>query len=468
MTEPAGILGAIVARKRQDVAARLGNASLADLSAGLQPTRRSLAAALARPGARFVMEVKRASPSEGPLRDRADPTALARAYAGCADAISVLIDEPFFNGSYADLEAVRAVFDGPILAKDFVIDPRQVPEARRHGADAVLVMLSVLDDDAARMVLAEAAKLNMDALVEAHDETEVRRAVALGARLIGINNRDLTTLKVDIAVTERLAHLVPPDRILVSESGIRDRADVARLDRHADAFLVGSALMKAASPALAARALAYGRVKICGLTHHKDVRAAIVSGASYVGFIFVPGTPRAVTVAAAQPLAEIARDSGGRTAGVFRDAELMHVARTALDLDLDAVQLHGSEDISYVRALRNLLPETIELWAACGVNGVIAERRGADRLLFDTIRDGQSGGTGSVFDWSRIAGRADLAASFLAGGINPGNAGDAARVGAYGLDIGSGVEAAPGRKDPMRLLALFEALRPGHREAACA
>jgi indole-3-glycerol phosphate synthase/phosphoribosylanthranilate isomerase len=465
MGEPASVLDAIVTRKRSDVAARLSGQSLADLRAEAAPTSRSLAAALARPGARFIMEVKRSSPSEGVLRADADPAALARAYAPVADAISVLVDTPYFGGSYEDLAAVRAVFDGPILAKDFVIDPRQVPEARRHGADAVLVMLSVLSDPEAREIIAEAERLRMDVLVEAHDEAEVRRAVALGAPLIGINNRDLKTLRIDLATTERLAHLVPPDRLLVSESGIATRADVQRLAPHAEAFLVGSSLMKAPNPGEAARALAYGRVKVCGLTRLEDVARAAALGATHAGFVFVPGTPRAVTAEGAQFLAEQARAGGIRPVGVFRNERLMDVARTALDLDLASVQLHGQEDRQYLHGLRNLLPDQVEIWAACSVGSDMPERHGADRVLFDT----GSGGTGRTFDWNRIAARPELTTAFVAGGLNPGNARAAARLGAYGLDVGSGVEAAPGRKDPQRLAAFFDALRPICRmELACA
>jgi indole-3-glycerol phosphate synthase / phosphoribosylanthranilate isomerase len=469
MHEAGGVLGEIVAHKRRDVAARLDGVSVADLRSRAAPTRRSLAAALARPGARFVMEVKRASPSEGSLRANADPAAIASAYAGVADAISVLVDRRYFGGSYDDLSAVRSVYDGPILAKDFVVDPRQVPEARLAGADAVLAMLSLLDDAAARAVMEEAERLGMDVLVEAHDEHEVRRAVALGAPLIGINNRDLRSLRVDLATTERLAGLVPPDRLLVSESGIAARDDVQRLAPHADAFLVGSALMKARRPYEAARALAFGRVKICGLTRLADIRAAAAAGAAFAGFIFVPGTPRALTAGAAAPLAEAAQAAGLRTVGIFRNARLMEVARTALDLDLGAVQLHGEEDRAYLQGLRNLLPDAVEIWAACGVGADLPARIGADRLLFDTAHAGGSGGSGRTFDWGRIAGRPDLPQALVAGGLNSANARAAARLGAYALDVSSGVEASPGRKDPARLAAFFEALRPLSRmERACA
>jgi indole-3-glycerol phosphate synthase / phosphoribosylanthranilate isomerase len=456
------VLDRIVARKRIDVAARLGGTDLGEMLSHAEPTRRSLTAALARPGARFVMEVKRTSPSEGALRTGVDPAAQARSYAGAADAISVLTDTPFFGGSLADLQAVRRVYGGPILAKDFVVDARQVAEARLNGADAVLVMLSVLDDREAAGIIAAARRLGMDALVEAHDEAEVRRAVALGAPLIGINNRDLKTLKVDLATTERLARLVPADRVLVAESGIAGRADVERLTPHADAFLVGSALMKAERPAEAARALAYGRVKVCGLTDAHDAALAADMGAAFLGLVIVPNTPRAVSLAEAERIA--AELEGQPLVGVFRNESGAKVAAAARTLRLHAVQLHGREDEFYIADLRRTLPEACEIWAAGAVGADLAPARpGADRTLFDTAVAGQSGGTGRTFDWSRLHGRADLPAGLLAGGLKPANAHAAARVGAYALDVGSGVEMAPGRKDAGKLAAFFEALRPAAR-----
>jgi len=332
-----------------------------------------------------------------------------------------------------------------------------VPEARRHGADAVLVMLSVLEDEEAAAVMAEARRLGMDALVETHTEDEVRRALALGAEIVGINNRQLKTLDIDLAVTERLAPLIPGDRIVVAESGIETRADVARLAGHADAFLVGSSLMGAPDPALAARALAFGRVKVCGLTDPGDAEVAARNGAAFAGLIMVPGTPRAVTRERAR---EVAAAAGIPSVGVFRNEKLLQVAQAALALDLHAVQLHGEEDASYIRALRAHLPPAVEIWAAAAVGAdVPPQRLGVDRTLFDTARNGGSGGTGVSFDWARLAGRPDLPSAILAGGLNPDNARAAAAVGAYALDVSSGVESAPGRKDPARLAAFFEALR---------
>lgn len=457
-----GVLAEIVARKRADVAARLGGCGLA----AAEPTRRSLRAALARPGARFIMEVKRGSPSGGAIRPGADAGAFARAYRGAADAISVLTDGPFFGGSLGDLAAVRREFLGPILAKDFIVDPRQVAEARLHGADAVLVILAVLDDARAAAAMAEARRLGMDVLVEAHSASEVRRAVGLGADLIGINNRDLDTLKVDLATTERLAGLVPRGTLVVAESGIATRADVARLAPHADAFLVGSSLMRADDPGEAARALAFGRVKVCGITDGHDAAMAAEHGAAYAGVVMVPNTPRAVTGAAAEAIAEA---SPVPLVGVFRNEKVMQVASSARALGLKAVQLHGEEDALYIRALRSLLPEETEIWAAAAVGREVPRLRlGANRTLFDSQIGGRSGGTGIAFDWSRVEGRADLGRSLLAGGLKPCNARAAARVGAFALDVGSGVEMAPGRKDSGRLHAFFEALRlPVRREATC-
>jgi len=438
----ADVLARIVARKRAEVAARL------DGRVAAEPTTRSLRAALARPGARFIMEVKRASPSGH--RSAVSVEAAVAAYAPVADAISVLTDGEDFGGSLDDLRFVRARFDGPILAKDFIVDVAQVSEARAYGADAVLVMMSVLDDGEAAAVLGEAMRLDMDAIVEVHDELELERALGLGAGIIGINNRDLKTLTTDLEVTERLAPLVPSDVLLVSESGISSHADVARLAHIADAFLVGSALMAAEDVVGAARALVHGRVKVCGLTRSGDVELAAHAGATHSGFIFVPGTPRAVTPDHARGLVQTARQHHLKTVGVFRDSPVEVIGSTARDLKLDVVQLHGSEDLGAVRAV---LCEGVEIWAVCPDGA--PQRVGADRTLFDSLR----GGSGVPFDWSRIAGRDDLAAGFLAGGIGPANAREASRV-AYGLDVGSAVEAAPGKKDPAKVIALFDALRP--------
>jgi indole-3-glycerol phosphate synthase/phosphoribosylanthranilate isomerase len=443
----ADVLGEIVAHKRQEVAARLRGFD----ASGIAPTTRSLKAALSRPGSRFLMEVKLASPS-GHRSPHSVDTAIT-AYSGVADGVSCLTDERFFGGSFAALDKVRARFDGPILAKDFVVVPAQVAEARRHGADAVLCMMSVLGDDEARSVMAEAERLGMDVLVEVHDEAELARALGLGATLVGINNRDLKTLKTDLAVTERLATLVPDHVTMVSESGVATRADVERLGRHADAFLVGSSLMAAPDVGEAARALVFGRVKICGLTREEDVAAVAAAGATHAGIILVPGTPRAVSVEQAQMLAQAARDAGLKPVGVFRDEAPGDVVRIADAAGLAAVQLHGEERRALIDDIRAGFEG--EIWTAG------FEERGGDRLLFDA----PGGGTGEPCDWDAVAAHPAKASAFLAGGIGPDNARLAQQTGVYGLDASSRLEAAPGTKDHDKIRALFDALRLPDRRA---
>jgi len=450
-----GVLGEIVRRKRHDLRARLKGRSFDPA-----PTRRSLRSALTRPGARFLMEVKRASPS-GHWSDVSVGDAVA-AYAPVADAISVLTDEPFFAGTLYDLQRARSRFDGPILAKDFIIDPLQVAEARAHGADAVLAMLSVLDDNEASAIMAEARRLGMDVIVEAHDEVEIGRALALGATIIGINNRDLKTLDTDLSVTERLAPLVPENIVLISESGVRARADVERLASRVDAFLVGSSLMASPDIGLAARSLVHGPIKICGLTRTEDVAAISDRGATHAGFIFANDSPRRVDAGAAA-LARDAQARGLKAVGVFRNENHRTVGAIAEKCGLDAVQLH--EHSGDLEDIREALPAGCEIWSAVGVGDHAGPASpGSDRSLFDTMLNGRSGGTGRSFDWRLISGRPDLPAAFLAGGIGASNAREAQMVGAYGLDIGSAVENAPGRKDHDKLADLFNVLRPASRE----
>ncbi len=455
-----GVLGEIAARKRSDVSARLNGASLDP-----DPTQRSLRDAMAQSRARFIMEVKRASPSGH--HSAVSVEQAASAYAPVADAISVLTDSPYFGGSLDDLRTVRKRFDGPILAKDFIVDPRQVTEARAHGADAVLAILAMVDEVEASALMAEAQRLNMDVIVEIHDEPELERALALGASIIGINNRDLKTLSTDLGVTERLAARVPQDRIVISESGIATRLDVERLSGRVDAFLVGSSLMASDNIVQAARALVFGRVKICGLTRVEDAANMAICGATYAGLIFAETSPRRVRDDALA-IVEEAQGRGTKTVGVFQDQDPAVVGEIAQQIGLDAVQLHGKE--ADLVAYRRTLPEGCEIWAACGVSEAVEpERDGADRILYDTCTNGRSGGTGQAFDWGLVSGRTQLASAILAGGIGPANARAAHQVGAYAIDVGSGVEGEPGRKDAAKVKALFEALRPAcRRNAACA
>jgi indole-3-glycerol phosphate synthase len=213
----------------------------------LRRETRSLIEALIRvgPGA-VIAEVKRSSPSQGEIAPDADPATVAAHYAeGGAAAISVLTSGRDFGGSYADLAAVRAVVDVPILCKDFFVDVWQVTEARVHGADAILVILAMTDDDLAADLIQAAEDLHMDALVEVHDEDELQRALQLGAVLIGVNARDLRTLEIDREGQARVLRLIPTGFLKVAESGIESAAHAAgALASGADALLVGTALMK--------------------------------------------------------------------------------------------------------------------------------------------------------------------------------------------------------------------------------
>jgi indole-3-glycerol phosphate synthase len=254
------ILDDILARTRADLAERRRRRPLAALEAEAvrRPPVRSLARALRRPGeVTCIAEFKRRSPSAGWIAETAAPAELARAYAaGGARAMSVLTDGPFFGGGLEDLVAARAACELPILRKDFIVDRYQIVEARAAGADALLLIVAALTDLALGALLTATREMGLEALVEAHDAAEVARAVAAGAGIIGINNRDLRTFTVDRELAARLRPSVPDERVIVAESGIRAAADVTRLRAAGiDAVLVGETLMRAPDPAAALRAL---------------------------------------------------------------------------------------------------------------------------------------------------------------------------------------------------------------------
>ena len=269
------MLDEIMRHKREEVPKRMATISITGLRALAMtvPDARDFAAALRQPGVSLIAEVKKASPSRGLLCRDFDPATLASTYArGGAAAISVLTDARFFQGQLEYLTTVKETVSGkrekketretdgaaatnlpisqstnlPVLRKDFIYDPYQVVEARVAGADALLLIAAVLGDNELRSLLAETRRYGMEALVEVHDEAEVERALAAGAQVIGVNNRDLRTFAVDLATTERLRPLIPADRVLVSESGIHNAADVHRLKEiGVDAMLVGESLVAA-------------------------------------------------------------------------------------------------------------------------------------------------------------------------------------------------------------------------------
>ena len=257
------ILAKIAAYKREEVRERraLRTQGQVEAAAKAASTPRGFRSALETAHASgrlaLIAEIKKASPSKGLIRADFDPPALAAAYeAGGAACLSVLTDGPSFQGEDAYLTAARRAAALPALRKEFLVDPWQVAESRALGADAILVILAMIDDSLAGELMAEAVRLGMDVLVEVHDEAEIDRAAALGSSLIGVNNRDLRSFVTDLAVTERLASRVPQSALLVTESGIFIPADAARLERcGARAMLVGESLMRQADVAAATRAL---------------------------------------------------------------------------------------------------------------------------------------------------------------------------------------------------------------------
>lgn len=448
------VLAKIVSDKAIWLKARKAQQPLATFQNDIVPSTRGFYDALAGTRTAFILECKKASPSKGLIRDDFDPARIAGVYKDYASAVSVLTDEKYFQGSFDFLPIVSGIVTQPVLCKDFIIDPYQIYLARHYQADACLLMLSVLNDDEYRQLAAVAHSLGMGVLTEASNEEELERAIRLEARVVGINNRDLRDLSVDLNRTRQLAPRLGPNVTVISESGISSYANVRELSHFANGFLIGSALMEEDDLSAAVRRVLLGENKVCGLTRAEDARAAYDAGAIYGGLIFVPSSPRAVApehargVMAGAPL---------RYVGVTRDMPVAQAATLAADLNLVALQLHGSEDQAYIDSLRAALPEQVAIWKALSVGETLPERnlRHVERYVLD---NGQ-GGSGQHFDWSLLAGADRLDNVILAGGLGADNCVQAAKAGCAGLDFNSGVESAPGIKDANKLAAVFRTLR---------
>ena len=447
------VLAKIVADKAIWVEARKAQQPLASFQNEVVPSSRRFYDALQGARTAFILECKKASPSKGTIRDDFDPAAIAGIYKHHASAISVLTDEKYFQGSFDFLPIVSGIAPQPILCKDFIIDPYQIWLARFYQADACLLMLSVLDDEQYRQLAAVAHSLKMGVLTEVSNEEELERAIALEAKVVGINNRDLRDLSIDLNRTRQLAPRLGAGVTVISESGINSYAQVRELSHFANGFLIGSAMMEQDDLSAAVRRVLLGENKVCGLTRPEDSAAAHAAGAIYGGLIFVGSSPRAVDLPRAR---EVMAAAPLRYVGVFRDADVNEVAATADALNLAAVQLHGSEDQRYIDALRGKLAPRVEIWKALSV-GATLPARDLQQVNKYVLDNGQ-GGTGERFDWSLLNGE-KLDNALLAGGLGPDNCVAAAKAGCAGLDFNSGVESQPGIKDAGKLASVFKTLR---------
>jgi len=447
------VLNKIVADKAIWVAARKEQQPLASFQNEIKPSERNFYDALQGARTAFILECKKASPSKGTIRDNFDPVEIAGVYKDHASAISVLTDEKYFQGSFDFLPLVSNAVTQPVLCKDFIIDPYQIYLARYYQADAILLMLSVLSDEQYVQLAAVAHSLKLGILTEASNEEELDRAVQLKARVVGINNRDLRDLSIDLDRTRQLAPRVPHGVTVISESGINTYGQIRELSRFANGFLIGSALMSEHDLSAAVRRVTLGDNKVCGLTRPQDASVAHQAGAIYGGLIFVEASPRYVTLDKAL---DVQAGAPLKYVGVFRDHAPDSVADIAKNLQLAAVQLHGSEDQSYIDNLRPLLPAECQIWKALSVKESMPARElnQVDRYVLDNGK----GGTGQRFDWSKLAGQ-DLSNVLLAGGLGADNCVEAAQLGCAGLDFNSGVEREPGIKDADKITAVFQTLR---------
>jgi indole-3-glycerol phosphate synthase/phosphoribosylanthranilate isomerase len=416
-----------------------------------------------------------------------DPLRLARVYAeNGAAAISVLTDERYFGGHLDHLGLLaNQTWRPPLLRKDFLCDPYQLYQTRAAGADAVLLIVAALPPSLLAELHALARQLGMAALMEVHTAAELEFALACCPALVGINNRNLRDFTVTLETTAALAPLVPAHVCLVAESGIHTAEDVARLaevprpggGRGVDALLVGEALVTATDVAAKVRSLSGSdvlrsndfsrltKVKICGITTLNDALAAVEAGADLLGFNFYPPSPRFITTSACARLCAAlrARAIPVTTVGVFVNTPPADIQAILDECGLDLAQLHGDEppeDLAALggRAFKAIRPASLpEARAAVGRYGL---RKAPPALLVDTAAAGAYGGTGQAGDWAMARPLAAEHPLLLAGGLRPENVAAAvAQVRPWGVDVASGVEVEPGRKDPAKMRAFVRAVR---------
>jgi tryptophan synthase beta subunit len=489
------VVAEIAERRRADIRDEMARLSIDDhlAIAAATPAPRPILDRLAAPGLHVIAEIKRSSPSAGQIAAADDDVvARARAYeAGGAAAISVLCEPHWFGGSVDDLRAVRAAVSVPVLAKEFVVEPIQLPHLRAAGADLVLLLAVLHPARRLAGLVDRALEIGLEPLVEAHDERELERALATNTRLIGLNNRDLRTLDVDTERAVRLRALVPDDRLVVAESGVRDVSTVAGWRAVGfDAALVGEALVRSPDPAAAVRSFvdagiepsdpandaARPFVKICGVTDADGALAAVRAGADAIGLNLVPGTPRELAIEEAVDLRRVVRalaPAGDRplVVAITADAGTERIREIVAALDPDAVQLSGDEPPEAIPGIGRPAWKVLHLPAEAPDDAEAAAARivglgrdhlaaGAARLLLDTAGGPHPGGTGTRAAGTLVEAIARELPVVLAGGLAPASVAEAVRSAPIvGVDVASGVER-PRRegerptKDPLKV-ALF-------------
>jgi indole-3-glycerol phosphate synthase/phosphoribosylanthranilate isomerase len=433
----------------------------------------------------FLSEIKHRSPSAGLILPDASSRieSVARAYRrGGASALSVVVEEDFFGGDPSWLPRAKAASGLPVLMKDFVVGEVQLDFAAALGADAVLLIAAALDDAALARLHAAARSRSLAVLVEAHDGAEIRRALAAGAEIVGVNARDLKTFAVDLPGMAHLGALLPGSVIRVAESGIRTRADVEALAAAGyGAFLVGETLLKAPDPARVLRELRGENpteVKICGITREEDVDACLEQGVDWIGLVFAARSPRRLTAEEGNSLRMRAkgeagaRRGGGRAGGmngatggvkgvvaVFADNDEEEIRRVVELVHPDVVQMH----LPALLPSKKFFSSDISFWNTIRVGSddvSSANKAEGDALHFDTSVRGKSGGTGTTFDWSLLSSIDRQRPVVLAGGLRPENVADAVRkVKPDIVDVASGVESAPGIKDRAKIAAFVREVR---------
>ena len=375
--------------------------------------------------------------------------------------MSVVVEQDFFGGDPSWLPRAKAASGLPVLMKDFVVDELQLDFAAALGADAVLLIVAALDDAALARLHAAARTRSLAVLVEAHDDAEIRRALAAGAEIVGVNARDLETFAVDLPGMARLGALLPASATRVAESGIRTRADVEALAAAGyGAFLVGETLLRAADPSHVLRELRgenATEIKICGVTREEDVGTCMELGVDWIGLVFAAGSPRRVTLERGISLKERAWAAKGVVA-VFAENTEKEIQEVLERICPDVVQMPNPP-----LPLQKRFSSVFSFWNTIRVGRddlSSARQAEGDALHFDTSVGGMSGGTGKTFDWSLLNSIDRERPVVLAGGLRPENVADAVRsVRPNIVDVASGVESAPGIKDRAKIKAFVREVR---------